>query len=432
MAIIGQYSTTDLLQKEFLKNLPLARNILSQFNTLNTLFSSFHNYESKEYEKTKNIILRLCLPDIYGNIGTRRQKLAEIEDALLIFDVLNWSKADRDHLKDRLCNDNYYKSLTQYTELIYAKWLAEKLGKKNVEIYPKLTTGKISDVLAKLDTKSIYLEIGNLSESCPERKIQKILDEAALHLGTKVKDPIIMLLEVDTSELLVFDSKGHIDEKASIEKITSEIDRLCIDKIDKYYGAIFLDDIAFAVNNKILLGQLGSLVLPSTKKNLEFIDTPAISNWISLCKTEIAKGSKLVKWFSRHMSTFLLVEVHPMMAYPSKAALSERDSFIYHVIRHIKNQLKQLQPDSPNVIVVQGFNWVLFGLGEDFEDIEPLSSKIREYLSKNQQKHLSGIDIFTNDFAKSVFIPNEQAAKESKLSNDDIEKLGMRIVSQSA
>lgn len=428
--MIGQFSTTNVMQDWFVNNLPIARKVLSQFNTLNTLFSSFDKYEKKEYEKTKNVILRFCLPDFQGKIDTKR--LTEVEDALLIFNVFGWKKTDRNCLKDRLCRDDYYLSLTQYTEITYAKWLAERIGKDNVEIYPKLRTGRISDILIKLDAKSVYLEIGNLSESVPEKKIQKILDEAAKHIGSKQKDSVVILLEVNVAELLVLDSEKHIDEKASIEKLTSEIDRLCIDKLTEFEGRLDIDEIAETLRNKQVMENLlkrsPMLVPPNDKEKLKLINTPAILRWIDSSKGQIAKGSKLVSWISRHKGKFLLVEVHPQMFYPSVAALSERDSFINHVIRHIGTQLEQLQPSSPNIIVIQGFNWVMFGLGEDIEDIEPLSSKIRDFLNKNKYENLSGVAFFSDNFAKTVFIANAHASENSKLSQGEMQKLGMKTV----
>lgn len=116
------------------------------------------------------------------------------------------------------------------------------------------------------------------------------------------------------------------------------------------------------------------------------------------------------------------------MAFPSKAAMAEMDSFLNHVTRHINGQLAQLQPGSPNIIVVQGFNWVMFGLGDDFEDVEPLHTKIQAYLEKKKLPHLSGIAFFSEDFSKSMFVPNGYALKESELSADEVQYLGMRAV----
>jgi hypothetical protein len=284
-----------------------------------------------------------------------------------------------------------------------------------------------------LGRKKVFLEIGNLSESLPEKKIQEILDKAAYHVGKSLQDSILMLLEVDTAEFLTSDSERHIDVKASSEKLIAEFDRLCLDKLTEYEGRLDINEIAETLRYKKdmedLLKKSPSLILPHDKKQLDLINSPAISRWISSSRGQVARGSKIITWISKHKAKFLLVEVHPQMIYPSSAALSERDSFINHVIRHIEGQLKQLQPGSPNIIVVQGSNWILFELGENFEDIEPLALKLREYLAKNRQIHLSGVAILTNDFAKSAFIPNEEAAEESKLTSDDVERLGMQVIS---
>ena len=60
-------------------------------------------------------------------------------------------------------------------------------------------------------------------------------------------------------------------------------------------------------------------------------------------------------------------------------------------------------------------NWVMFGLGDDFEDVEPLHTKIQAYLEKKKLPHLSGIAFFSEDFSKSMFVSNGYALKESEL-----------------
>jgi hypothetical protein len=106
------------MQKRFLENLPAARKVLSQFRTLNTFFSSFNNYERKEYKKTRNVVLGYCLPGINGRSDT--ESLAQVEDAMLIFNVANWKRADKQELATRLRSDDYTSSMTAYTELTYA------------------------------------------------------------------------------------------------------------------------------------------------------------------------------------------------------------------------------------------------------------------------------------------------------------------------
>ena len=211
MDLLGQYSETDVLQKEYLADLPAARKRLSQFKTLDTLFGSFAGYEGKEYDKTRNIFLRWCLPFNLNETGLR-----EVEDALVLFGAPGWNLKRRDSLKKKLCSDDYFDSLTKYTELAYAKWLADKLGAGNVELEPELTTGKISDILAKVNTRTIYIELGNLCESTPERKIQGMLNAAAAHLRTKVRGTLMVHMEINIPEVLVMDGQNHIDEAESI------------------------------------------------------------------------------------------------------------------------------------------------------------------------------------------------------------------------
>ena len=144
MVKVGQYYIVDIMQDWFLKKgLPEARKVLSQFNMLNKLFSSFKNYEKKKCKETKNIVLLKCLPNITTNVTDTEniEQLRELEEALSIFGVLNWQKDKMNHLKNRLCSDDYYVSLSVYIEIIVAKRLVDKFGKNKVTIHPKLTTG---------------------------------------------------------------------------------------------------------------------------------------------------------------------------------------------------------------------------------------------------------------------------------------------------
>ena len=110
------------------------------------------------------------------------------------------------------------------------------------------------------------------------------------------------------------------------------------------------------------------------RERLELIDKSKLKSWINSCKNEIVKGSKLIKSIICGWSKTLLVEVHTEGVYPSAAALKEQDSFINHIIRHIKTQLseQQLQPNSPNIIVIQGYSWIILGFGDVLQDTKSL------------------------------------------------------------
>lgn len=68
--MIGQFYVLDKMQDWFISNLPAARDVLSNFNMLNMLFSSFKDYEKKKYKQTSNIVLRFCLTHfVDGKLG---------------------------------------------------------------------------------------------------------------------------------------------------------------------------------------------------------------------------------------------------------------------------------------------------------------------------------------------------------------------------
>ena len=238
----------------------------------------------------------------------------------------------------------------------------------------------------------------------------------------------LLKLDVDTSGFVV-DQDGHIDEIASIKKLTSEIDRLCINKLTGFEGCISMDDIANTIRYKESMEKHYKFLPEYEKKNLELVKNPSIEKWINSCKDQILKGSDIIKSILSWSAKSHLIEIHPKMIYPSVAALKERDSFINHVIRHIKAQLEdhQLQPDSPNIIIVQGSNWIFFDLEKD-PDTKLLHKKITEFLEERKEKYLSGIVLFYRDFNHSIFIVNEYASEMSKLSKNEVERLGMRFM----
>lgn len=425
--MIGQYYDEERQELLMMEKLPMARAFLKKFDALNSLFSSFAGYENKKYNQAGNIVFRMCLP-FMGEPNTRfEEELRELDDALKMFNVLDLQDEKMNDLKSRLRDDDFYQSLTAYTELIIAKRLVGRLGKDNVKIYPELSVGGFSDILVKLGSKSIYIEVGNLAKSEPERKIERILNEGAKYLASKLPVSNYFLeLDVDTAEFVV-DQDGHIDEMASVKKLTSEIDRLCIDKLAGFEGRISMNDIANTIRYKESMEKHYKFLPEHEKKNLELIKNPSIEKWVNSCEDQILQGSGIIRSILGWSAKSRLIEIHPKMIYPSVAALKERDSFINHIIRHIKAQLEdhQLQPDSPNIIMVQGSNWTIFGLGRDLLDIGPLHRKIMEFLGERKEKYLSGIALFDTDFSHSVFITNEYASTMSRLSKNEVEMLGM-------
>ncbi len=79
---------------------------------------------------------------------------------------------------------------------------------------------------------------------------------------------------------------------------------------------------------------------------------------IRLCREQIARGSTLInavscETLSQPARFGKLVEIHQEGIYPTIAAQDEQEYFANHILRRVEEQLNQLQPERPNIIVVQ-------------------------------------------------------------------------------
>jgi len=423
--MIGTYSKEDLMQKWFIENLPIARQILRHFKHLNTLLDGFRNYETKCYRKVRNFVMLLCLPSVTGGLKKDSiHKLTVLEDAINLFGIMNWRTRKLNFFKSRLTSEDYIQSLSVATELEVAYNLAQRVGIENVELYPNLEDG-ISDVSVKINNKMIFLEIGNLGESLPEKKIQQILNASAKYLGQKITDQCYLHLTVDTAEL-VFDEEGRIQLESSIKKLNSEIDMLALHKLAGFEGYFNINDIATVVFNKELYDRIQQWLDPYTKRLLALINSKKIQEWLNNFDPECLKKVQLIKSIIASSKTStLLVEIHPHQFFPSKASLAERESYLNHLIRHIETQLneKQIQPNAPNIILIQGFHWTIFALGE----FDPLYKRLQQFFEERKEDHLSGVAIFGTDFNKAFFVNNPYARDPSKLNETDVKILGFSV-----
>lgn len=371
----------DYLQEWYLKNLDSAKEVLNEFELLNALFDEFKGYEKKPYKKVENIVLRSCLPKISGNADY--DKLNEIEKSIKLFDLMKLSSGKFNGFKSRLCSDKYNDSVSVCSELMIANHLVDIFNIENVKLYPTLQGGGLSDILVKLNDKSVYIEVGNLDDSKPEKRILNIVQGAAECIGKKFEQQHItcfLHIEIDTAEF-IFDKNGYIDIDNSTSKLISEFE-----SIQK--------SVDF-------------------KKSLDIDKDYLIKN-----------GIKLITFINVTQYSLLFVSIQTEASFRSKAASLEQESFINHIIRNIKGQLKeeQIQPEEPNIIIIQGHNWTVFVMDE----IKPLLSEIRRFFEERHEKYLSGIAIFGDDFNNTFYINNEHSIESSKLSQSEITRLGFR------
>lgn len=142
-----------------------------------------------------------------------------------------------------------------------------------------------------------------------------------------------------------------------------------------------------------------------------------VKSWLSTFDTKLLGKAKLVKGIIASPGTStLLVEIHIELSFPSKAAISEQKSFLNHIVRNIKTQIteEQLQHNAPNIILVQGYNWTMFGF--DLSDLGgALHLKITNFFKENREANLSGVVIFDRDPEKAVYISNKYASESAQL-----------------
>jgi len=77
----------------------------------------------------------------------------------------------------------------------------------------------------------------------------------------------------------------------------------------------------------------------------------------------------------------------------------------------------------PNIILIQGFHWTIFALGE----FGPLYKRLQQFFEERKEEHLSGVAIFGTDFNKTIFVNNPYARDTSRLSETDVKILGFSV-----
>lgn len=429
--MIGIFYSEDVLQEWFLEKLPIARAVLSKYPLFDALFENFKNYEGKRYREAKNMVLHLCLPTVGSEDPDKESiiRLHTLEEALKEFNVMNLEKCKRENFLSKLTSCDYIQSLSAVTELEIAYQMVDKFGKSSVDIFPELSNGKVSDVLLRYDGEEIYFEVGNLGESLPQSKIQEILTSAAKHLGEKTEKMGYIGMFVDTANF-VFDKSGRLDVSESLNKLKSEIDILALDKLVGYEGIISLKNFAWSANNRELLERIRGSIPSFAPDQTKLLEDPNVQRWLA-CFDNTALGKielivSLIYGGLRKSGT--LIEVKTRDFFPSKATIADRDSFLNHIVRHVEYQLDegQIETGKPNIILIRGFHWVVFGMGISLESMRALKDKLEEFLDKRRERNLSGVAVFGNNFKEIYFIENPLVEDDSKIEKEEISKLGFR------
>jgi hypothetical protein len=365
------------------------------------------NFEkSTQTELIKNPLIYYCLP-------SNDLELKVSVDALILLKQLNEGLKI---VKEKCPNSTVFRRLISTSaeefrgvieEILAMYVLARTFGKENVIPYPKLSSGKEADLMVRFNGTDVYIEIGSLGARLSEKRIEKVFNEVAEWICVKlgeINKTLYLRVEIDTTEIPTKDN--HIDEEEAYKAIKRELKYLGLKELLRlnWHGLLDLE-VALQVID------IDPKILNQLVRELAKADNPQIRDWIKK-KKDMLKCLKFVKSIGYYNSRAMVVEVWSGESYPSK--LSERllEAVAKQIIRHLKEQVKQTEPDCANIIAIDTRHWSLQpmeGLDVFFKEtlFKHLENELMSVLMENAD--ISGVILFVDRIDHGVFIRNPRA-----------------------
>jgi hypothetical protein len=365
------------------------------------------NFEkSTQTELIKNPLIYYCLP-------SNDLELKVSVDALILLKQLNEGLKI---VKEKCPNSTVFRRLISTSaeefrgvieEILAMYVLARTFGKENVIPYPKLSSGKEADLMVRFNGTDVYIEIGSLGARLSEKRIEKVFNEVAEWICVKlgeINKTLYLRVEIDTTEIPTKDN--HIDEEEAYKAIKRELKYLGLKELLRlnWHGLLDLE-VALQVID------IDPKILNQLVRELAKADNPQIRDWIKK-KKDMLKCLKFVKSIGYYNSRAMVVEVWSGESYPSK--LSERllEVVAKQIIRHLKEQVKQTEPDCANIIAIDTRHWSLQpmeGLDVFFKEtlFKHLENELMSVLMENAD--ISGVILFVDRIDHGVFIRNPRA-----------------------
>jgi hypothetical protein len=365
------------------------------------------NFEkSTQTELIKNPLIYYCLP-------SNDLELKISVDALILLKQLNEGLKI---VKEKCPNSTVFRRLISTSaeefrgvieEILAMYVLARTFGKENVIPYPKLSSGKEADLMVRFNGTDVYIEIGSLGARLSEKRIEKVFNEVAEWICVKlgeINKTLYLRVEIDTTEIPTKDN--HINEEEAYKAIKRELKYLGLKELLRlnWHGLLDLER-AFQVID------IDPKILNQLDRELAKADNPQIRDWIKK-KKDMLKCLKFVKSIGYYNSRAMVVEVWSGESYPSK--LSERllEAVAKQIIRHLKEQVKQTEPDCANIIAIDTRHWSLQpieGLDVFFKEtlFKHLENELMSVLMENAD--ISGVILFVDRIDHGVFIRNPRA-----------------------
>jgi hypothetical protein len=365
------------------------------------------NYEkSTQTELIKNPLIYFCLP-------SNDLELKVSVDALILLKQLNEGLKI---VKEKCPNSTVFRRLVSTSaeefrgvieEILAMYVLARTFGKENVIPYPKLSSGKEADLMVRFNGTDVYIEIGSLGARLSEKRIEKVFNEVAEWICVKlgeINKTFYLRVEIDTTEIPTKDN--HINEEEAYKAIKRELKYLGLKELLRlnWHGLLDLEGALQVID-------IDPKILNQLDRELAKADNPQIRDWIKK-KKDMLKCLKFVKSIGYYNSRAMVVEVWSGESYPSK--LSERllEAVAKQIIRHLKEQVKQTEPDCANIIAIDTRHWSLQpmeGLDVFFKEtlFKHLENELMSVLMGNAD--ISGVILFVDRIDHGVFIRNPRA-----------------------
>jgi hypothetical protein len=365
------------------------------------------NFEkSAQTELIKNPLIYFCLP-------SNDLELKVSVDALILLKQLNKGLKI---VKEKCPNSTVFRRLVSTSaeefrgvieEILAMYVLARTFGKENVIPYPKLSSGKEADLMVRFNGTDVYIEIGSLGARLSEKRIEKVFNEVAEWICVKlgeINKTLYLRVEIDTTEIPTKDN--HINEEEAYKAIKRELKYLGLKELLRlnWHGLLDLERALQVID-------IDPKILNQQDRELAKADNPQIRDWIKK-KKDMLKCLKFVKSIGYYNSRAMVVEVWSGESYPSK--LSERllEAVAKQIIRHLKEQVKQTEPDCANIIAIDTRHWSLQpteGLDVFFKEtlFKHLKNELMSVLMENAD--ISGVILFVDRIDHGVFIRNPRA-----------------------
>ena len=369
-----------------------------RYPNIYTLFSEYFP-QVKESEILSNIVaFYACQGGAYYN-----RTLNRLDECLANFKISSSKKRYKECL-ERLFSVDYDISTAVLDELEVAHYLASKFGYPNVDLYPKLANGKRSDVVLSFgDTpKKVYFEVGGLRENKAEAAIQKVLSKASEAFFKILKPDYYLHVDVRVNKF-ARSTSGHIDIEKSASLLESFLEHRDI--------------------QDFLRGDSEPFLFESSKP---------IKSLVKLSLAELERPHRI----SRDKSTDKVlprVTLAASPAYESQDFDNQRMSFAKQMQRHIDRQIKeekQIQVGERNIVLVKGSSASTFSYfrGSTVLGIEHLIAPISNWMKESGEPNLSGVAFYDTYVERALYFNNGKANNTSKISREDIERMGFTWV----